>query len=355
MLEPRSFPRADVDMPATVALDEERIAGRVVNISEVGALVVVSTAFEPGVELSLTVTLVPGDAPTTVRAKVVRSTEAGLRRHAVAVAFRVSAVAAETIREIVERTNRMAWDGSPGRIPREVAVRLVPMIRRVARGIAHRLPPQVSIDDLVGAGFVALVELYAANPNASVADLERIAMPRIRWAMLDELRNSDPLSRRMRQRARRISKAARDLHHKLGRKPTDVEVAQSLKLSMKAYEAALKLAQTGEATSIDASDDFELADQRSVGPEDQVSRTETLNQLKLAMNALPPRLRKILELYYGDEHTLRQIGNILGVTEARISQLLSDAVKRLRVSCVEKPADSTRRKSSRPNPIAYAA
>jgi RNA polymerase sigma factor for flagellar operon FliA len=339
-------------MSAVVAVGSKQFAGRVVNISEVGALLALPNAIPSAKDVTITMTLAEGSDPVTLHATIVRSTEETLSRHAVAVRFGAqNAAVAEAIRTIVERTNRMAWDGAPGRIPRDVAVRLVPMIRRVARGIAHRLPPRVSTDDLVGAGFVALVELYASCPHASIGDLERVAMPRIRWAMLDELRNSDPLSRRMRQRARRIAKAARDLQQELGRKPSDEEVAKRLNLSARAYNAALKLSQTGEPMSIDAVEDFELPDSHAVGPEDRMNNTESLRQLKTAMEALPPRLKKILELYYGDELTLRQIGSVLGVTEARISQLLSDAVKRLRGSYATADAACARRKTV----LAFAA
>ena len=89
-----------------------------------------------------------------------------------------------------------------------------------------------------------------------------------------------------------------------------------MNISHESYGAALKLAQSGEPSSIDSYDDFELADQREAGPEEAMNQTESLGKLRFALDALPPRLRKVLELYYGDDLTLRQIGNILGVNEA---------------------------------------
>ncbi len=351
MLEPRFFQRADVDLPISLANQSGRTTGRLVNVSEGGALVVTRAAYTASEKVTVIVELASRVEPILAHGVVVRCEPedglVGFQR--VAIDWRaLGDDDARAIRALVEQHANIAWDGSSGRIPREAAVRFIPMIRRLARTIAQRLPPQVSTDDLIGAGFVALVELYAKNPSMSLAEIERTAMSRIRWAMLDELRNADPLSRRMRQRARRISRAARDLSQSLGRKPSHAEVAEHMKLSPEAYGAALRLAQSGEPTSLDCYDDFELADQRDVGPEEHMNQTESLGRLRTALDALPPRLRRVLELYYGDDLTLRQIGNILGVTEARISQLLSDAVKRLRQGCASSPPP--RRSSRAPRP-----
>ena len=78
--------------------------------------------------------------------------------------------------------------------------------------------------------------------------------------------------------------------------------------------------------------EIDIPDREGDGPEETASRAEGLERLRTALDALPPRHRKVLELYYGDDLTLRQIGNLLGVTEARISQLVGDAVKKLRVT-----------------------
>lgn len=339
MLEPRFFPRADVNLSATLVTRNQSVPARIANLSEGGALVEGPLDLQRDTPVQVQLTLPGSDRPITIHAYVVRSNDLGRDRYGVATTFvDVSDDEAAEIRALVAQTHQMAWDGSPGRIPRDVALRFVPQIRRIARGLAQRLPPQVSTDDLVGAGFVALVELYEKHRDVEPSELEPIVLPRIRWAMLDELRDADPLSRRMRQRARRIGKATRDLQQQLGRQPTHAEVATKLNLSESAYSSALRLAQSGDATSIDATPELELPDVDGVGPEESLRQTESLGRLRVALDALPPRLKHILGLYYGDELTLRQIGNILGVTEARISQLLSDAVKKLRASCAD---DST--------------
>jgi RNA polymerase sigma factor for flagellar operon FliA len=343
MLEPRFFPRADIDLPIVLTTESTRAHGRLINLSEGGVLVTSRAPFDANERITAVVELPTRVDPVLCEGNVVRCERDDKGNYRVAIRWvGLPETDAEQIRRFVADRSDIAWDGHTGRIPRDVAVRFIPLIRRLARGVAQRLPPQVSTDDLVGAGFVALVELYAKNPSMPLADLERIAMPRLRWAMLDELRNADPLSRRMRQRARRISKANRDLELTYGRKPTHSEVAAYLKLSQEAYGAALRLAQSGETSPIDSYDDVDLADNASVGPEERMTQVEALGRLRTALDALPPRLRRVLELYYGDDLTLRQIGNVLGVTEARISQLLSDAVRRLRVTCASSPPPSKR-------------
>lgn len=227
------------------------------------------------------------------------------------------------------KAQKPASDDS-ARIPADVAARFVPIIRRLARSFAQRLPSQVSADDLIGAGSVALVELYRRMGHLPEEEFERAAVARVRGAMLDELRGADPLTRRMRQRERQIAQAGRHLEHQLGRWPTSVEIASHLKLSNEAYAASVRVSHASQVTSLE---EGEVADRDALGPEDALNRTQSLERLRDAMGTLPPRLKKVLELHFGEGMTLRQIGTIFGVTEARISQLVGDAVKRLKVGC----------------------
>lgn len=335
MLEPRYYQRANVDLACEISTSASpKRSGRIVNLSESGALVAFGDGFAPPegpVRLRFSLDDLP--TPLELEAAAVRISKQDAST-SVAFAFTpIDDAAATAIRAMVERVNGMAWDGASSRIPREVAVRFVPLIRRLARSLAQRLPPQVAIDDLIGAGFVALVELYAKHPNAPLPDLERIAVPRLRWAMLDELRNADPLSRRMRQRARKISRVSRAMQHELGRRPAHTEIAERMGISMESYAAAMRLAHSSDAISLDHVEEVDVPDREASGPEHAMQQTESFARLKTALDALPPRLQKILQLYYGDDLTLRQIGNILGVTEARISQLLSEAVDRMRERC----------------------
>ncbi len=230
-----------------------------------------------------------------------------------------------------EMPQQGVWDGRT-LLPGELAAHVLPLIRRQARALAQRLPPHVAVDDLVSAGTVALAELLKKHPTMTLVEFERLATSRARYAMLDELRAADPVSRRLRQRARRVGQATTDLQSRLGRKPSDDEVAVSLGLSVESCRAALALAHSSATTSIDGESGFDLADD-STNPEEELGRTERADILRDAVSELPVRQRNILELYFREELTLRQIGGRLGVTEARVSQILGEAVRKLRQQC----------------------
>jgi RNA polymerase sigma factor for flagellar operon FliA len=339
MLEPRYFTRASLDF--AVAFDmtsEPPCEGRLVNISEGGALLDLPRTFDVG-EVATVKIAIPGRTSwLTTEARVVRAEPSERGRASVAIMFvNLDDEDAAVIGELVGRTETMAWSSEGNRIPREVAAHYVPMIRRIARGVAYRLPPHVAVEDLVGSGFVAFVDFYGKNSHLPGDELERAAKARIRGAMLDELRGADPLTRRMRQRERSITSARKELEGKLGRAATHEEVARHMSLSPAAYASVLSASHASRVTSLDAGIEHDVADTDAVGPEGAMQETEALSSLRTAIDALPPRLRKVLELHYGEDLTLRAIGNILGVSEARISQLISDAVRRLRASVSDAP------------------
>jgi RNA polymerase sigma factor for flagellar operon FliA len=234
----------------------------------------------------------------------------------------------------------METTATMGPLPREIAVRFIPIIRQAAYRLARRLPPHVSIDDLVGAGFVGLVDAYRRY-DASVCDrFDGYADVRIRGAMIDELRSYDPLSRDLRAFATKRAATVRALETRLGRAPEEAEVAAELGMDPAAYREQAAKAQSISTVSLDggADDDeprLEIPDASAERADDSFQHEQSKRTLSLAMDALPPRLRRVLELYYGDELTLRDIGNVLGVSESRICQLHGEAVKRLRASCAE--------------------
>lgn len=330
VLEPRYFARVDLEVDVVVEYDEARHRGRSVNISEGG--IAVRAASGPAKESSVGVTFrVPGeDAPIHAVGRVVRSVTLSDGMAEFAISFELGDVDAAVVRRVVAEHGDVAWEPSDAAIPREVALRFIPLIRRIARGFARRLPPDVAVDDLVGSAFVALVETYRQHAGTSTEELERIALPRVRYAMLDELREGDPLSRRMRRKATAIGKARSRLEGSLSRTPTRAELASETGMTEAAVAEAERVASSGASSAHASVHELELADHEEEGPDEAASRAQSLERLRTALDALPPRHKKILELYYGEDLTLRQIGNLLGVTEARISQLVSDAVKKLR-------------------------
>jgi RNA polymerase sigma factor for flagellar operon FliA len=246
----------------------------------------------------------------------------------------------------------MYWEDSPPldkaghrnrQLPRQIAVTFLPLIRARALRLARRLPSHVLIDDLVAAGFVGLVDAYRNYREASGEPFEPYANARIQGAMLDELRSADPLSRPLRALAREIRKVTRRLEARLGRSPDDHEVASEIGWTVETLRTRTALIATGSAMAHthDVHDEaLEIADPFGADVEGQLTSQKVTGAVQRAVEALPERLKSILEMRYGEELTLRDIGGILGVTESRVWQLHAEAIAQIR--------DSARMKSSFP-------
>ena len=232
--------------------------------------------------------------------------------------------------------NEHARESQP--LPREIAVRFIPVIRKIASRLATRLPRHICVDDLTGAGFIGLVDAYRRfDPSVGKA-FETFAEFRIRGAMLDELRQYDPLSRDLRKHVKRAGAATAQLHAQLGRAPREDELARELGLPIEQLRTYAARAEVGQSVSLDAGAEdgepqTEVGDAKSLPADEQLQESRARRKLEIALEALPPRLRQILDLYHGDDLTLRAIGGILGITESRVSQLHSEAVRRLKERC----------------------
>jgi len=332
VLEPRFYARVDIDLDVDLEFGATRLRGKSVNVSEGGVAVRVDSP-PADVEAVVVSFDVPG-ADVRVRAdgRLVRARLSSGTTTELAIQFELSDEQAAAVRALVAERAGIAWEPVGATLPREVALRFIPMIRRIARGLAKRLPPQVAVDDLVGAAFVALVELHREHASTPLEEFERLASTRLRYAMLDQLRDADPLSRRMRKKAKEVERTRTKLESSVGRPVSRAELAKASGTSEAAIAEVEALAASGAAESWAGAYELEIPDSSAAGPEEEAGRAQSLDQLRTALGALPPRHRKVLELYYGEELTLRQIGNVLGVTEARISQLVADAVKKLRTT-----------------------
>lgn len=334
VLEPRFYARADIELDVEVEVGGARLLGKSVNLSE-GGLAVRVQGGPPDLGGVVVAFRLPG-AVRQIRAEgsVVRAWSVTETERELAVQFELTDEQVAEVRALVAQRAGIAWEPEGSALSREVALRFIPIIRRLARGLAKRLPPQVAVDDLVGAAFVALVELHRAHPSTPADEFERLAVTRLRYAMLDQLRDADPLSRRMRKKAREVERVRAELESKLGGPVTRGQIAEASGTTEAAIAEVEALAATSAAEAWGGAYELEIPDSSAVGPEEQAGRAQAVDQLRTALGALPPRHRQVLELYYGEELTLRQIGNVLGVTEARISQLVTGAVKQLRASVV---------------------
>ena len=225
-------------------------------------------------------------------------------------------------------------------LSRDLAVRMMPALHRIAYELARRLPRHVRIDDLVGAGREGLVSAIARFDPAHGEGFEAYAECRMRGAMLDELRACDPLSRAQRAHANHIAASTRALIARLGRAPAADEIARELGVSLDTYWEWLAAGATGvafsfDADSFDAEDDsaVQFHDPRVEPADESLARKQRKDAVNRALEALPARSRQILVLHYAEGLTLREIGELLGLCESRVCQIQIESVGRLRELC----------------------
>ena len=222
-----------------------------------------------------------------------------------------------------------------------IILEYAPMIKYVASRIALRLPPHIEVDDLISVGVLGLMDAIGKyDPNRG-AKFKTYAEFRVRGAILDELRSMDWVPRSVRQKATSIDAVVQKLQAKLGRPPSDEEVAKEMGVSLDEFFTTLNQTQSIPILSLeDLGIAKESGEQKSLldclaGKSDSDPQTQLrLNELKeiiaKAIDTLPEKERLMISLYYYEELTMKEIGEILSITESRVSQIHSKAVFRLR-------------------------
>ncbi|MCO8273112.1 sigma-70 family RNA polymerase sigma factor [Actinoplanes sp. TRM 88003] len=209
----------------------------------------------------------------------------------------------------------------------------MPLVGHLVREMLARVPAHVNRDDLLSAGYAALVHAARGFDDDRGVPFARFAAARVRGALLDELRGLDWASRSVRQRARRTDTARQELTAELGRMPTVREVADRLGCSVEDIEHADDDVQRAVVFSLQGfatagADD--MVTEPSAGPEELLIRRERLGYLRDAIDALPERLRAVVQGYFFEERPMARIAEELGVTESRVSQLRAEALTLLR-------------------------
>jgi RNA polymerase sigma factor for flagellar operon FliA len=218
--------------------------------------------------------------------------------------------------------------------------RYLGLVHHSAHQLIRRVSREIELDDLVGAGSVGLVQaLEGFDPGRGLA-FSTYAMPRIRGAMLDELRSHDWMPRSIRSRSRMLQQARADLQQHLGRQPDHEQVAERLGIDLPTYwkwheeSGGRLMLQLDQSTSHADGDETRLAegiaDPLAVEPGDDLDHAQQITLLREGFEQLAARDRLVLTLYYHEELNLRQIGEVLHVSESRISQIRTRALRRLR-------------------------
>jgi RNA polymerase sigma factor FliA len=207
-----------------------------------------------------------------------------------------------------------------------------PMARRVALRVARRTPSWIASEDLVSAAMVGLAEAAERYDASRGEPFLAFATKRVRGAVLDELRRGDPLSRSARRSARQLGETMRGLEQRLGRTPEDEEVAAALGIEVEEYQDELAMLTHISTVGLEAVEGAGAAADSGPSPQVQLERAQTLANLTSALKTLGERDAQILALYYNEEFTYAEIGQLLGVTESRVCQLHGRALARLRLA-----------------------
>ncbi len=210
-----------------------------------------------------------------------------------------------------------------------------PMARRVALRVARRTPAWIASEDLVSAAMVGLAEAAERYDASRGEPFIAFATKRVRGAVLDELRRGDPLSRSARRSARQLGETMRVLEQKLGRAPEDHEVAAALGVDVEEYQddlAMLTHISTVALDVVEGGSGASQASQSGPSPVEELEKAQTLALLGRALRSLGDRDAQILSLYYNEEFTYAEIGQLIGVTESRVCQLHGRALARLRAA-----------------------
>ncbi len=217
----------------------------------------------------------------------------------------------------------------------ELIIKHAPLVKRIAYHLMGRLPETVQVDDLIQAGMIGLLEAGKNYDASQGASFDTYAGIRIRGSMLDEVRRSDWTPRSVHKKSRMVTKAIKEVENITGRDAKATEIAQHLGVSLDEYNKILQDSVGCKAFSVEQL--AESGDQAFVGAEKDITQPFDLlgkehfqQALAQAIMRLPERERLVVSLYYEEELNLREIGEVLNVSESRVSQISSQAMLRLR-------------------------
>jgi RNA polymerase sigma factor for flagellar operon FliA len=243
--------------------------------------------------------------------------------------------------ELRDLWRRYKDEGDP-RARERLTLAYSPLVKYVAGRMSSGLPAHVEEADLISYGLLGLISAIERFEPAREIRFETFAITRIKGSIIDELRSLDWVPRSVRARAREIERANAKLEHQLHRAPTDQEMADALGSTVEEFQDSLVKISNSSVVALDelwtvsdASGDQvslldTIQDEAAIDPAQEMDLTDMKDRLADAIARLPEREKLVVALYYYENLTLREIGEVLGVTESRVSQLHTKAVLRLK-------------------------
>lgn len=208
------------------------------------------------------------------------------------------------------------------------------MVKRIAQQLFYHLPPGLQIEDLIQSGLLGLLEAVRLYDPSKGASFETYASIRIRGHILDEVRRYDWLPRSVHRQTRMISEATKKIEHESGREAKAEEVAAALNIDLETYYMMKKQGVACQMQSFEeegsAENYLEVGFSSILPPHIQFNQNELMKRLEEALRRLPERERLVLSLYYYQDVNLKEIGEMIGVSESRVCQIHSQATQRLK-------------------------
>ena len=239
--------------------------------------------------------------------------------------------------------NPYAQAAYQGKSREELVIEYAPLVKQIANRLAARLPDNLDVHDLIQAGMIGLLDaIEKFDPGREIL-FRTYAEFRVKGAMLDDLRACDWIPRSVRQKADQVGQAISQLQSMLGRQPEEEEVAAKLGISLEEYHELLLKAKSAPLLSLenlvsysgenDSGNIFDmLEDPACTDPLDTLSLQDMQERLSAAIEGLPEKEKLLLSLYYDEELNLKEIGEVMGITESRVSQIRTQSIMRLRAA-----------------------